>query len=70
MPWQEERNRNSLSPHGLKEAQGHGARGVHDVHNVGCPEPPPGLLGPRPLGAGQSSPYMPQPPAAGEKQQR
>jgi hypothetical protein len=26
MPWEPERNRNSLSPHGIKEAQGHGDR--------------------------------------------
>ena len=45
MPWEPERNRNSLSPHGQKEMQGHGARGVHDVNSVGCPAMPDGILG-------------------------
>jgi hypothetical protein len=46
MPWESERNINSLSPHGLKEMQGHAARGVHDATNsVPCFEQPPGLLG-------------------------
>jgi hypothetical protein len=65
MPWEPERNIRSLSPHGLKEAQGFAQRGVHDINSVGCPEMPPGILGPTPLGAGRSSPYMPsssQPP--------
>jgi hypothetical protein len=69
MPWELERNRNSLSPHGIKEATGHGARAIHDVRCVIGQEPPPGLLGPTPLGATKSSPYMPQ-PAAREKPQR
>jgi hypothetical protein len=60
MPWQEERNRNSLSPHGRKEMEGHAARGVHDVNQVACPEMPPGLLSMQPLGAGKTSPYMPE----------
>jgi hypothetical protein len=59
MPWEPEHNRRSLSPHGLKSAEGHGAPGVHDVHNVGCSEMPPGLLSMTPLGAGKSSPYAP-----------
>jgi hypothetical protein len=60
MPWQEERNRNSLSPHGLKEAQGHAMRGLHDINSVGCAEMGPGLLSMTPLGAGKSSPFMPE----------
>jgi hypothetical protein len=59
MPWEENRNTRSLSPHGLKEAQGFAQRGVHDINQVGCPEMPPGILGPTPLGATKSSPYMP-----------
>jgi hypothetical protein len=69
MPWEHERNLRSLSPHGLKEAEGHAAPGVHDVTHVECREPPPGLLGPTPLGATKSSPYMPQ-PASREKPRR
>jgi hypothetical protein len=70
MPWEPERNIRSLSPHGLKKAEGHGAPGgVHDVNSVGCPPMPPGLLSMTPLGAGVSSPYMPQ-PAAPEKSRR
>jgi hypothetical protein len=68
MPWEENRNTRSLSPHGLKEAQGHAAPGVHDLNHVDCPEPPPGILSMTPLGAMKSSPYMP--PAAGEKPRR
>jgi hypothetical protein len=45
MPWEENRNRNSLSPHGLKAAEGHGARAIHDLHSVGCPPMPDGILG-------------------------
>jgi hypothetical protein len=60
MPWEPEHNRRSLSPHGLKEAQGHAARGMHDQHSVGCAEMPPGLLSMTPLGAGKSSPYAPE----------
>jgi hypothetical protein len=59
MPWEREHNIRSLSPHGLKEATGHAAPGVHDLHNVGCDPMPPGLLSMTPLGAGVSSPYMP-----------
>jgi hypothetical protein len=70
MPWEPERNIRSLSPHGLKEASGHGAPGVHDINSVGCPPMPPGILGPTPLGATKSSPYMPEPVAPGEKQRR
>jgi hypothetical protein len=59
MPWERERNIRSLSSHGLKEAEGHAAPGVHDVNSVPCPEMGPGLLSMTPLGAGKSSPYMP-----------
>jgi hypothetical protein len=59
MPWERERNLNSLSPHGLKEAQGFAAPALHDVHCVGCAPMPDGILGPTPLGATRSSPYMP-----------
>jgi hypothetical protein len=46
MGWEPERNRNSLSPHGLKKAEGHAAPGgVHDVNSVGCPPMPDGILG-------------------------
>jgi hypothetical protein len=70
MPWEPERNARSLSPHGLKEAQGHAAPALHDTNCVGCGPMPPGILGPTPLGATKSSPYMPQPTAAGEKPRR
>jgi hypothetical protein len=70
MPWQPERNRNSLSPHGIKEAENFVTPGVHDIKSVGCPPMPPGLLSMTPLGAGVSSPYMPQPAAAREKPRR
>jgi hypothetical protein len=71
MPWEPERNIRSLSPHGLKEAEGHARPGVHDINQVGCPELPPGIL-PNgvPIGGTKSSPYMPQPSAAGEKPRR
>jgi hypothetical protein len=70
MPWEPERNTRSLSPHGLKKAEGHAAPGgVHDVHNVGCDPMPSGILSMTPLGATKSSPYMPQ-PAAPEKLRR
>jgi hypothetical protein len=59
MPWEREHNIRSLSPHGLKAAEGHAAPGVHDVHSVACPEMGPGLLSMVPLGAGRSSPYAP-----------
>jgi hypothetical protein len=46
MPWEENRNRNSLSPYGRKEASGHAARGMHDATNsVACPPMPDGILG-------------------------
>jgi hypothetical protein len=45
MPWEPERNRNSLSPHGQKEMQGHAARGVHDINHVSCRPMPDGILG-------------------------
>jgi hypothetical protein len=51
MPWEPERNRNSLSPHGIKEAEGHAARGVHDINHVSCPDMPPGILSMTPLNA-------------------
>jgi hypothetical protein len=61
MPWEENRNMRSLSPHGLKEAQGFAARGVHDLHHVECREPPPGILpsNSTPLGGDprRASPY-------------
>jgi hypothetical protein len=59
MPWEPEHNRRSLSPHGLKEATGHAAPGVHDVGHVPGDPMPPGILSMTPLGAGKSSPYMP-----------
>lgn len=64
MPWEPERNIRSLSPHGLKEAEGHAMRGLHDVNRVPCPEMPPGILGAPlsvdPHGAGpKSNPYVP-----------
>jgi hypothetical protein len=68
MPWELEHNRRSLSPHGLKSAENHGAPGVHDVHSVACTEMPNGLLSMTPLGAGRSSPYgaMSSRPPVGE----
>jgi hypothetical protein len=45
MPWEPEHNRRSLSPHGLKAAEGHAAPGVHDMNSVPCPEMPPGITG-------------------------
>ena len=70
MPWEPDHNIRSLSPHGLKEAEGHAAPALHDPHCVCCSPMPPGLLSMTSLGAGVSSPYMPQPPAAREKQRR
>ena len=58
MPWEPERNIRSLSPHGIKEAEGHAARGVHDVNSVPCPEMPPGITG---------APFNPDPHARGFK---
>jgi hypothetical protein len=69
MPWQPERNKNSLSPHHLKASENFASRGIHDVHCVIGNDPPSGLLSMTPLGATKSSPYMPA-PAAHEKQQR
>jgi hypothetical protein len=66
MPWEPSRNLNSLSPHGLKEAEGFAARSMHDPNCVVCREMPGGILSSTPLGAGVSSPYMPR-PAAPEK---
>ena len=66
MPWQDERNRNSLSPHGRKESEGHGTRGIHDLNSVPCREMGPGLLSMSPLNADpharepQTNPYMPE----------
>jgi hypothetical protein len=66
MPWQENRNRNSLSPHGQKEMQGHGARGVHDINSVPCREMGPGLLSMSPLNSDphragpKMNPYAPE----------
>jgi hypothetical protein len=60
MPWEREHNIRSLSPHGLKEAEGHGVRAMHDPHSVGCAEMPDGILSMTPLGAGVSSPYAPE----------
>jgi hypothetical protein len=71
MPWEENRNIRSLSPHGLKAAEGHAVRSMHDPRCVVGDPMPPGLLSPmKPLGATRSSPYMPRPSAAGEKPQR
>jgi hypothetical protein len=55
MGWEPERNTKSLSPHGIKEAEGHAAH----VHTGAGPEMPPGILSMTPLGAGRSSPYAP-----------
>jgi len=66
MPWEPERNRNSLSPHGLKEAEGHAA----PVDASAGTEMPPGILSMTPLGATKSSPYMPPQQTAGEKPRR
>ena len=57
MPWESDQNIRSLSPFGLKKAEGHAASGVHDLHSVGCPEMPEGILSMTPIGAGVSSPY-------------
>ena len=46
MGWEPERNRFSLSPHGIKAAEGHATRGQHDPNCVTGPEMPPGILGP------------------------
>jgi hypothetical protein len=71
MAWEKNRNLNSLSPHGLKESSGFAAPALHDPNCVVCREMGPGLLNSMvPLGAGRSSPYMPEPTAAGEKARR
>jgi hypothetical protein len=72
MPWEEERNIRSLSPHGRKEMQGHGARAMHDATNsVGCPEMPDGITGapmrPDPHGSGFKMPVHATPSAARPK---
>jgi hypothetical protein len=60
MGWEPDRNIRSLSPHGLKAAEGFAAPGaLHDTHCVGCGPMPDGLLSMTPLGATKSSPYMP-----------
>jgi hypothetical protein len=72
MGWEPERNTKSLSPHGLKEAEGHGARGVHDATNsVLCPSMPSGILGAPlnadPHGGGFKMPVHATPSAARPK---
>ena len=49
MPWEPERNRNSLSPHGIKEREGHATRGMHDANSVPCNEMPAPLRGDAPM---------------------
>jgi hypothetical protein len=60
MPWQPERNKNSLSPHHLKASENFASRGVHDLNSVGCPPMPDGILG-APLNADphRAGPRMP-----------
>ena len=48
MGWEVERNRYSLSPHGIKEAEGHGA---HVDVSAGNEMPRGGVCGPSPLNA-------------------
>ena len=66
MPWEQERNRFSLSPHGLKEAEGHAARGLHDTNSVPCNDMPAPLRGDAPIsvdphGRGpKANPYVPE----------
>ena len=58
-----ENNRNF--PFGRKEAAGFV---VHSDVSAGVgAEMPPGILGPTPLGAGVSSPYMPEPSVQSER---
>jgi hypothetical protein len=57
MGWEPEHNLKSLSPCGLKAAEDFAQ---HIDISAGT-EMPPGILGPAPLGAGVSSPYMPEP---------
>jgi hypothetical protein len=65
-----ENENNKNFPFGRKAAQNFASPGVHDVNHVSCPEMPPGILSMTALGATKSSPYMPAPPAAGEKPRR
>jgi hypothetical protein len=51
MPWEPERNIKSPSPHGLKEAQGHAMRGLHDPNCVVGRPIGPGLLSMSPINA-------------------
>jgi len=60
---------NKNYPFGRKEAEGHGARCVHDVRCVIGQDMPPGILSGEPIGAGKSSPYMP-PAQSATKPQR
>ena len=61
MGWEPERNRNSLSPHGIKEAQGHAA---HVDVSAGTEMPPP-IRGDAPMSmtphdrGPKSNPYVP-----------
>jgi hypothetical protein len=57
MGWEPECNLKSLSPCGLKEAEGHAA---HIDASAGT-EMPPGILSMTSLGATTSSPYMSEP---------
>ena len=63
MGWEPNRNTRSLSPHGLKAAEGFAAPGaLHDTHCVGCGPMPDGILpNGAPLGGDprRASPYMP-----------
>jgi hypothetical protein len=65
MPGENENHRN-ISHHGIKAAQGHGMRGLHDPKNsVACPSLPDGILGAPlnsdPHGRGpKTNPYMPE----------
>ena len=62
MPWEPDHNTRSLSPYGLKKAEGFAAPGaVHDINSVGCPPMPDGILSMTPIGATKSSPFMPVP---------
>jgi hypothetical protein len=49
MPWEQDQNYRSLSPFGLKEAQGFAQRSLTDANCVPCPEMPPGILGMTPI---------------------
>jgi len=67
MPWEPNQNIRSLSPHGLKEVEGYAASALHDPNCVPCEPMPPGILSMTPLGAGVSSPYMPEPSVQSER---